>query len=144
MMRRQGGQLEENIGERLESSLIIAGEVMLKKVLPIFRQITIDSLEETRLRNMRVIEEKLDKHPLILHKKKYGRILKVTQEDLLKLLLDISFDPYGQYSLIAIITSAVIATLLLIYAIANCCYQRDQKFRTETESKLLRKFFKRK
>ena len=126
LLKEEGGLLEKSIGNRLDNNLIIAGEVILKRLKPIFRRITLESMEENRLRHMRLIKEYLDQHPLVLNKEQYGRALKLSEEDLLVMLTDISYDPYGRYSMIALIAAAVVATFGLIYAIMNCWYNRRQ------------------
>ena len=49
LLKEEGGLLEKSIGKKLDNSLVIAGDVILKRLEPIFRKITLESMEENRL-----------------------------------------------------------------------------------------------
>ena len=120
LLRDESKYLEKRIGDHVDNSLTIAGELLLQSIKPMFEQITTKGMEISRKQWMKMVEEKLEKHPLFMNKKKYQEAINITKEELKVLLAQISYDPVGQYGLSGLIAASITGLCSIICTIIAC------------------------
>ena len=120
MLKEQSKYLEKRLGDHVDSSLTIAGDLLLQTIKPMFEEITEKGIESSRVKWMKMIDEKLEKHPLFMNKDKYSEAINITREELKLLLGQISYDPSGEYGFSALISSSITGLCSIICAIIVC------------------------
>ena len=99
----------------------------MKRIKPTFKSIAMEGLRTSRKEVLDDMEKRLSKHALFKNHGRYAAGINLTREEFLYYLNELSFDPYGRFSISGFAAAYASAFTILIAAMCNCWGRNREK-----------------
>ena len=117
---------EELLTEIRDDSVKTTADIM-KRIKPTFKSIAMEGLRTSRKEVLDDMEKRLSKHALFKNHGRYAAGINLTREEFLYYLNELSFDPYGRFSISGFAAAYASAFTILIAAMCNCWGRNREK-----------------
>ena len=126
-MRRESDYVKEEFAIAIRDNSATTTADVIRKIKPIFKEIAVAGFKTSRKEILDDMEKRLSKHALFKNHGRYAAGINLTREEFLYYLNELSFDPYGRFSISGFAAAYASAFTILIAAICNCWGRNREK-----------------
>ena len=126
-MRRESDYVKEEFAIAMRDNSATTTADVIKKIKPIFKDIAVTGFKTSRKEILDDMEKRLSKHALFKNHGRYAAGINLTREEFLYYLNELSFDPYGRFSISGFAAAYASAFTILVAAICNCWGRNREK-----------------
>ena len=119
-LRTESNYVKEELRTEIRDDSAKNTADLIKKITPTFKSIAMEGLKTSRKEVLDDMEKRLSKHALFKNHGRYAAGINLTREEFLYYLNELSFDPYGRFSISGFAAAYASAFTILIAAICNC------------------------
>ena len=119
-LRTESNYVKEELRTEIRDDSAKTTADLIKKITPTFKSIAMEGLKTSRKEVLDDMEKRLSKHALFKNHGRYAAGINLTREEFLYYLNELSFDPYGRFSISGFAAAYASAFTILIAAICNC------------------------
>ena len=139
-LRTESNYVKEELLTEIRDDSAKTTADLIKKIKPTFKSIAMEGLRTSRKEVLDDMEKRLSKHALFKNQGRYAAGINLTREEFLYYLNELSFDPYGRFSISGFAAAYASAFTILIAAICNCWGRnRERMLRQEVRDLRSRK-----
>ena len=139
-LRTESNYVREELLTKIRDDSVKTTADIMKKIKPTFKSIAMEGLRTSRKEVLDDMEKRLSKHALFKNHGRYAAGINLTREEFLYYLNELSFDPYGRFSISGFAAAYASAFTILIAAICNCWGRnRERMLRQEVRDLRSRK-----
>ena len=139
-IRHESNYVKEELAITVRDNSATTTADIIKKIKPVFKDIAVAGFKTSRKEILDDMEKRLSKHALFKNHGRYAAGINLTREEFLYYLNELSFDPYGRFSISGFAAAYASAFTILIAAICNCWGRnRERMLRREVRDLRSRK-----
>ena len=126
-LRTESNYVKEELLIEIRDDSATATADLIEQITPTFKSIAMEGLKTSRKEVLDDMEKRLSKHVLFKNHGRYAAGINLTREEFLYYLNELSFDPYGRFSVSGFAAAYASAFTILIAAICNCWGRNREK-----------------
>ena len=126
-LRTESNYVKEELLTKIRDDSVKTTADIMKRIKPTFKSIAMEGLRTSRKEVLDDMEKRLSKHALFKNHGRYAAGINLTREEFLYYLNELSFDPYGRFSISGFAAAYASAFTILIAAMCNCWGRNREK-----------------